>query len=68
MQPVNNLADRPRAEFAVNSYNYNFGGGSCGTWTYRHDESWGPTARHFIRTTADNAARWNDTPDDGEGG
>jgi len=31
VQPVNNLADRPRAEFAVNSYNYNFGGGSCGT-------------------------------------
>jgi hypothetical protein len=31
LQPANvqNIADNPRAEFAVNSYNINFGGGQC---------------------------------------
>jgi hypothetical protein len=29
----------------------------------RHDESWGPEPRHYIRATSDGASQWNDVPD-----
>jgi hypothetical protein len=38
--------------------------GSCSTWVHRHDESWGPSSRHYIETTAAQAALWNDLPED----
>jgi hypothetical protein len=36
--------------------------GLLGDWQYTHDESWGPTPRHYIDLTAQYADQWNDTP------
>jgi hypothetical protein len=39
--------------------------GSCGTWVYRHDDSFAADAsRHYIDVTAAQAAAWNDVPED----
>lgn len=32
-------------------------------WMYKHDDSWGPTSRHYIDQTRKNASSWNDVPD-----
>ena len=37
--------------------------GPCGQFVNVHDESWGPTARHYVETVRDNAAGWTRRPD-----
>lgn len=46
------------------TYSASTDGPCAGTpWTNKHDDSWGPSPRHFIDETRKNADQWNDVPE-----